>query len=100
MGQGKRRFAAEAECLTTYSSIDGLRQILFPCPCHEVISFALESQSRSNIPPCNRPRRKENEEPRANTYVATSMRSKHATDDEPEETELVEVELAHATIRR
>jgi len=28
------------------------------------------------------------------------MRSKRATDDEPEETERVEVELAHATVRR
>jgi len=66
----------------------------------EVISFSFGLQSRSSIPASCRPRRKGNEEPRANTYVATSMRSKHATDDEPEETELVEVELAHATIRR
>ena len=62
--------------------------------------FSFGLQSKSSIPTQIRPRRKENEEPHANTYVATSIRAKYATDDEPEETERVQMELAHATIRR
>lgn len=65
-----------------------------------VKSFSFGLQSRSSNPPQSRPRPKENGESHANTYVATSVRSKRAIDDEPEETERVESELARATIRQ
>jgi hypothetical protein len=47
----------------------------------EITSFSSGSQSKSSSPTQSRTRRKENGELHANTYVATSVRSKYAIGD-------------------
>src|SRR5215472_343339 len=65
-----------------------------------VMSFSFGLQSKSSIPPQRRPRRKGNGEPHANTYAPTSIHSKDAINDEPEETERVETGQDRSTIRQ
>ena len=62
--------------------------------------FSFGVQSKSSIPRRSRPRRKGNGESHANTYVATSVRSMHATDDESEETQPAEAELVLAMLHQ
>jgi hypothetical protein len=47
----------------------------------EITSFSSGSQNKSSSPTPSRPRRKESGEFRANTYIATSVRSKYAIGD-------------------
>src|ERR1700759_4848772 len=53
-----------------------------PDPIAGITLFSFGVQSKSSIPRRSQPRRKGNGEPHANTYVATSVRSIHATGDE------------------
>jgi hypothetical protein len=62
--------------------------------------FSFGVQSKSSIPTRSQPRRKGNGEPHANTYVATSVRSTHATGDESEEIQPAEAELVLAMLHQ
>ena len=69
-------------------------------PFEGITFFSFAMQSKSSIPTWSQPRRKGNGEPHANTYVATSVRSIHATGDESEESEPAEAELVLAMLHQ